>query len=299
MRILAWLIWTGLLLVPVRNAAAQAAGVPGAGHGYFLLAAQDLYIRYHTDSEGNKAKPGTVMNHAALFGFDYGITDPLALYVELPYKSNVYHGMPHKHLGDDHDEKFIDDGNYHNGWGDWAVGLRYRWILDSWLITPYATVGTPTRDYPTYAHAAVGTGQDSFTLGVHTASSLPVQNLFFEGSFGYVFMEVVDHRRVNHATLTTGLSYLATPLLTLHGFVTFNKTFNGLDFPGDYPPGVDQETFYHHDQNLRNDFVNIGGGLSYQIGDRYSLFGDVGHTLWGENTHLARFIWTIGITRSF
>jgi hypothetical protein len=297
-RIHALLIWAGLSLMPLRIAEAQSAGVPGAGHGYFLVAAQDLYIRYHTDSHGTKAKPGTVMNRIALLGLDYGITDQLALYAELPYKSNVYHGVPHKHI-DAHGEKFIDDGTYHNGWGDWAVGLRYQWIFDSWLVTPYATLGTPTRDYPTYAHAAVGTGQDSLIVGVNTDRPLPIQNLFFEGGLGYAFMEVVDHRRVNHATLTAGLNYLATPLLTLHGFVTFNKTFNGLDFPDDYPPGVDQETFFHHDQNLRNDFINFGAGLSYQFSDRYSLLVDVGHTLWGENTHLARFVWTLGITRSF
>ena len=296
-----FLMLGSLLLAPMRSTQAQAlsAGVPGAEHGTFYAAFQDLYIRYHTDSHGNKAKPGTIMDHIVLFGVDYGLTDRLALNVELPYKSNVYHGMPHSHAGDIHDDQFVDDGNYHSGWADWSISLRYKWLSDDWLVTPFVLYGLPSRDYPTYAHSAVGSGQDSLTFGVNTDRALPMQNLFFEGSVGYAFVEEVNNRRVNHAILRLGLSYLATPLLTAHGYVMMNKTFNGLDFPGDYPPGVDPETLFAHDQNIRNDFINVGAGFNYQFSDRYSLFVDVGHTVWGENTHLIRFAWTLGITRAF
>lgn len=292
------LLQIALLLSPCVSWA-QSAEVPGAGHGTTYLAWQNLYIGYHVDSQGHRARPGTIRGLTAQFGVDYGLTDRLALNVEIPYKSNVYYGMPHKHIEDNHDEQFIDDGQYHSGWGDGSIGLRYRWISEAWELTPFVTWGQPLRDYPTYAHAAVGTGQSRLTLGVAATAPLPFRNWYFVGNAGYTIAQKVDRRRVNHALVNLGANWLAAPGLTAHAQVTFRKSFNGLDFPDDYPPGVDEETFYHHDQNLRDDYINVGGGLSYEVGSRYSVFAEVGRTVWGENTHLINYVVTVGLARSF
>lgn len=277
------------------------AWLPEKGHGSFSVAYQDLYIHYHTDSHGDKSVPGTIDNHSVFLDFDYGLSDRWALSIGLPYKSNRYRGAPHPPVIDDHGENFIDDGDYHDGWANWNLSLRYQWRDGPWAITPFVSYGSPSHDYSTYAHSAFGTGQTRFEVGINTGHRFgpPMQNVYFYGSYGYSMMEVVDHRRVNHSTLTLELSYFLTPRVSARLLMVGQKTHNGLDFPADYPPPRNGDYFFHHDQNVRNDFVNVGVGLNYQHNDRYGLFANYGQTLWGENAHLIDSAVTVGISRNF
>ena len=290
-------------IAPLAHAQRADAWVPAKGHGAVSAAYQQLYVRYHSRSDGSKDIPGTIRDRSVFLEVDYGLTDRLALDVGIAYKSNRYHGRPHPVLPDDHDhdEPFIDDNRYHGGWADWNLGLRYQWRSDPWAITPYISYGVPARDYPTYAHSAAGLGQKRTELGVNLGHRFgpPLQNLYFQGGYGYAFMEVVDHRRVNHSILSLELGYFLTPRLTGRVTVVGQKTHNGLEFPQDYPPGVDPEQQFHHDQNLRNDYINVGAGIDYHFNDRYTGFANAGRSVWGENTHLVDYALTVGISRGF
>jgi len=295
---------TALLLAAFAFAPAHAqhesAWVPGRGHGSISVAYQDLYIHYHTDSHGNRQVPGTIDDRSVFLDLDYGLTDKLALSVVLPFKSNRYRGNPHPPLEHHHEDALIEDGRYHGGWGDWELGLRYQWRETPWAITPYLRYQAPSHDYLTYAHNALGTGQQRLEAGVELGHRLSgrLHNLYVEAGIGYAFMEVVDHRRVDHATASVGAGWFATPRLTARLLLVAQKTFNGLDFPEDYA-GSDEDTFAAHDQNLRNDFVNLGAGLDYRIGERDLVFANYGHTLWGENAHLIDHAITVGFSHGF
>jgi hypothetical protein len=302
--VLALLAGVGLfVLAPPARAQHADAWTPGKGHGAISIAYQELFIHYHTTSTGEKQVPGTIDNHVVFLDFDYGLGDRWAINIDLPFKSNRYQGRPHPPLDDGHDhgDIFIEDGRYHGGWADWNLGLRYQWRTEPWAITPYLSYGVPARDYYTYAHSAPGTGQKRLELGINAGHrfAAPLQNLYFQGGYGYSFMEVVEHRRVNHSTLSLELGYFVTPRLTARLRVLGQKTYNGFEFPRDYPPGQNDEHLFFHDQNLRNDFVNIGAGVDYQLDDRYGLFASYGHTVWGENTHLIDYALTVGISRGF
>jgi hypothetical protein len=288
-------------VMPIAHAQHADAWVPAKGHGSMSAAYQHLYVRYHTGSHGQRAIPGTIRDRSVFLTVDYGLTDRLALDVGIAYKSNRYRGLPHPALPDNHGEHFIDDGRYHGGWADWNLGLRYQWRSDPWAITPYLFYGVPARDYSTYAHATVGTGQKRAELGVNVGHRFgpPLQNLYVQGSYGYAFMEVVDHRRVDHSTARLELGYFLTPRLTGRVTVVGQKTHNGLDFPEDYPPGVDPEQQFHHDQNLRDDYINVGAGIEYRFNDRYTGFANAGRSVWGENTHLVDYALTVGVSRGF
>lgn len=291
-------------LMPFATAQAQSsdAWVPGRGHGSVSVAYQHLYVEWHTLSDGTKGKPGVITNRTVFFNVDYGLTDRLALSVGLPFKSNKFEGSgPHDpdDLDHDHGNVLLDDGRYHSGWQDLGVALRYQWRNEPWAITPSLTYGAPTHDYTTFAHAAPGTGLWRLEAGIAVVRRFapPLQNLYFQGYYGYAFMEEVD-RRVNHSTLNLEVGYLLTPKLSARMYLTGQKTHNGFDFPEDFPNRTDDH-FFHHDQNLRNDYVNIGAGASYQLNDRYALFGNYGHTVWGENTHLIDYAVTVGVSRVF
>jgi hypothetical protein len=299
-----------LLLAVVAPAFAQHtdAWVPGKGHGSVSVAYQHLYIRYHTDSHGNRQIPGTIRNRNLLLNVDYGLGDRLAISASAAFKSNRYDqripGSAHDpgSLDDDHGEQLLDDGRYHGGWQDWNLALRYLWIDRPRLaVTPYIDYGQPLRDYTVFAHSAVGTGQKQLEAGINFGGRFPApaQNLFWRTGVGYACMEKEGDRRVNHSTWDAELGYFLTPRLTVRGVVVMRKTHNGLDFPEDYASSHVDDVFFHHDQNIRNDFLNVGAGVDYRLSDRYTAFANLGRSLRGDNTHLIDYALTIGVARGF
>ena len=292
-----------LAVFPACALAQNQTWVPAKGHGSVSVAYQDLFIATHTISDGSPGYPGTISTRSLFLTADYGLTDRFAINVSLPYKSSRFVG-PGVHdpgtLDDDHGESFIDDGDYHGGWQDLRVSLRYLWLDGPYKVVPFIAYGTPTHDYSTFAHAALGTGQNHLQFGVNVGHGFapPAQNLYWLAGLSYSVMEKVEDRRVNHGTLNLEMGYFFTPRLSASVLVTAQKTWNGFDYPGDYPNAHD-EHFYPHDQNLRNDFVNVGAVLGFQFDERYSAFVSYGHTVWGENTHLIDHAWTMGVTRSF
>lgn len=291
-------------LAPWQSSMAQTQSwVPGKNHGSALVAYQDLFIDTHTLFDGSPGFPGTISTHSVFLAFDYGLTDRLALSVFLPYKASRFEG-PGKHdprtLDDDHGDSFIDDGEFHSGWQDWGFNLRYQ-VRDSPLkVTPFIAYGYPSHDYTTFAHSALGTGQQSLQLGVNIGRQFnpPHDRWYFQAGISYSIMEKVEDRRVNHSTFNFEVGYFLTPRLTANFLLSAQKTHNGFDFPKDYPNTTDDH-YYHHDQNLRNDFVNIGAGLSFQLNENYSSFLTYGHSVWGENTHMVDRAITLGFSRSF
>jgi len=293
-----------LLLAGAAPALAQnQTWVPGKGHGSVSVAYQFLHIDAHTLSDGTRGYPGTIDNRSLYLAFDYGLSERFALNVSLPFKSNRFLG-PGVHdpgqLDDDHGEPFIDDGQYHSGWQNWGITLRYLWKDQGLQVVPFVSLGYPSHDYPTFAHSTLGSGQDYLQVGVNIGRRFgpPRQNLYFTAGLSYSVMEKVEDRRVNHATLQGELGYFLSPRLSASVLLSTQRTFNGFEFPQDYPDATDDH-YYHHDQNLRNDFVNVGAALTFLATPRTALFVNYGHTLWGENTHLIQYAWTAGVARQF
>lgn len=308
-------VFAGMLLAVAAMATASPAfaqhgdlWTPARGHGAVSVAYQHLYIRYHTDSHGNTQLPGTMRNRSVFLDVDYGLTDRLALTASAAYKSDNYDeripGSAHDPgtLGDPHGEHFLDDGRYHAGWQDWNLSLRYRWIDRPLLtVTPYVDYGQPIRDYTVFAHSAVGTGQRRLEAGANVGGRFgaPAQNLVWRLGAAYARMQKEGDRRVDHATFEAELDWLATPSLTLRGVLVMRKTYNGLDFPEDYTHSHSDDAFFHHDQNIRDDFLNVGLGADYRFDERYAGFLNLGRTLRGDNTHLIDYAITVGVARAF
>lgn len=281
---------------------------PAKGHGSMSVAYQHLYVRYHTDSHGNKALPGTIRLRSAFLALDYGLTDRLAASATAAYKSNRYDaripGSAHDPgtLEDPHGEGLLDDGRYHAGWQDWNLALRYRWIdRPAFTVTPYIDYGQPLRDYTVFAHSAVGTGQRQLEAGVNIGGRFgaPAQNLFWRVGVAYAYMQKEGDRRVNHATFDAELGWLVNPRMATRVFLVQRKTYNGLDFPEDYTSSHTDDVFFHHDQNVRDDFLNWGVGVDYQLNDRYTGFANLGRSIRGDNTHLIDYAVTVGVARAF
>jgi hypothetical protein len=297
--------------------------VPEKGAGSIGVNYQYVVDHTHLNGDGDEFSPGRIASHSWQLRVDYGLTGRLAGHVSLPWITKQYLGSaPHNpapfdphaagaaqvapaHAGH-HEEGIanLDDGSWHGGWQDFSVGLRYRWIVrgpgQPWTVTPFATYSWPSHDYTYFAHAAIGSRQWRFAVGAMAGRQFGprLQNLFFQGTYSYTFVEEVLGIGTDYSSLNLELGYHFTPRFSARAMVMMRKTHGGLDIPFGFPSRTD-ELFLHHDQVQRVDYVNWGLGATWQVGDRYSLSAAWYTTLWGENGHKIHNAVGVSITRAF
>jgi hypothetical protein len=300
----------GLVAVPAAHA--QGVGVPARGHGSVSLAFHQAEAHRRVRPEvlgGGLIEEGDVTERSARLDFDYGLTDRVAVSLTLPFKSNRYDGLtPHdpRRLQDDHGEPFQDDGDYHGGWGDWGVGVRWLWRTEPFAITPFAAFHFPTHDYPIFSATAFGTGQWRLELGVNAGGRFPgaFRNFNWQAGYAYSFMEKTrpdnaPDRRVNHSVLHFELGYAASPQWAYSLGWRYRKTHHALRMPEDFNFPFTDDLFYHHDQLFALEQAVAEGGVSYRWNDRTTVFASLGrttHVAFGQEIHRAI---GLGISRGF
>jgi hypothetical protein len=293
--------------------------VPEKGTGAVGVAYQYAVDHTHLDGNGNDFSPGNMASHSLQLRVDYGLTDRLALHVTAPWITKRYvgasphnpdpfdpHGLVRPAHDGEHEEDIsrLDDGDWHGGWQDMGVGLRLRWIEPGpgqpWTVTPFATYQWPSHDYTFFAHAAIGSRQKRLAVGTIAGRQFGprFQNLYFQGSYSYTFIEEVLDIRTNYSSLNLDVGYHFTPRFSARVQVMMRKTHGGLDIPDDFPSRT-SELFLHHDQIQRVDYVNWGLGATWKLGERYSLSANWYTTAWGENGHKVHNGVGVGITRTF
>jgi hypothetical protein len=291
------------------GAARGQLSVPGKGEGALTATYQYVGDHYHLTGEGVKVSAGKITGQSLQLRLDYGLTSRLAVSVTAPYMIKRYVGpSPHNpdvfDHDDDHDHENIeriDDGEYHGGWQDMGVGLRWRWRDRPWAVTPFVAYSWPSHDYTYFAHSALGTRQKRLALGVFFGRQFGPRfpRLYAQGSYSYTFVEEVFDISVDYSTVTGEVGYFFTPNVSGRVFATYRKTHGGLEFPSDFPPPRNTELFLNHDRVQRVDYLNYGLGVGYRVNDRWSLSANWMTTGWGENGHAIHNAWTVGISRSF
>ncbi|MGH8029474.1 MAG: hypothetical protein ACREO3_06025, partial [Arenimonas sp.] len=327
-------LWAGLgprcscaLALAAAGAAVPAHAqlwVPDKGSGAVGVSYQYAVDHTHLDGNGDDFSPGNMASHSLQLRVDYGLTPRLGVHVTVPFVSKRYVGTaPHNpdpfephalatpgHAGPTHDGAHeedisrLDDGEWHGGWQDPGVGLRFRWLAPRpgkpWAVTPFATYQWPSHDYTYFAHAAIGTRQRRLTVGAMAGRQFGPRfpKLFAQGLVSHTFNEEVLDIRTNYTSLNLDLGYHFTPRFSARALLMMRKTHGGLDIPFDFPSRT-SELFLHHDQIQRVDYVNWGLGANWSIGEHYALSANWYTTLWGENGHKVHNAVGLGITRSF
>jgi hypothetical protein len=294
-----------LVATTLASGAARAQlWVPAKGEGAVAMTYQYVGDHYHLWGKGEKVDGGRIVGESMQLRLDYGVTPRLAVSLTAPFVRKRYHG-PTAHdpdqIHDDHEHATVlDDGDFHGGWQDPAIGLRWRLRDRPWAITPFATYSWPSHDYTYFAHSAIGTRQKKLALGIFVGRQFGprFQRLYAQGSYSYTFVEEVQDIPVDFSTLTGEVGYFFTPRLSARAFAIYRKTHGGLDFPYDFPSRTD-ELFFNHDRVQRVDYLNYGFGVGYRLNDHWSVNGNWMTTGWGENGHAIHNAWTVGISRSF
>jgi hypothetical protein len=185
-----------VLWVPqAARAQAQAetrAFVPGKGHGAVTLAVGSTEVDKQILYDGTQVSPGEISSRLALLAVDYGVTDKLAVSFSIPFVEKKYEGnRPHnpRILLDPEDRQtpFIDNGEWHGGWQDFGLKLRYNLTDYPWSVTALRRADMPSHDYVFFAHSAIGTRQNSAQLGLDVGRRFepPFQDFYAEVGYGY------------------------------------------------------------------------------------------------------------------
>jgi hypothetical protein len=294
-RQIATLLLLVVLAALTKRAAAQA-WTPSRGEGYVSVAFGDFFVRDHLQSNGDRIDVGHIRTLILAQSIEYGITDRLSADLTFPVVASKYYGPDPHQLP-------IDNGNYHGGTQDLAVGVRYAIRRRPFALTPFVTLTLPSRGYTYYAHSAVGTNLRALALGLaagrESESWLP--NAYFQAMYSYSIVEPVTGIRPGRNNMSLEGGYFLGRHFTLRAVADALITHGGLNIPQDFPLIGDSSdpTWHHHDQSINARHLNLGGEVSVALGRNWDVFAGVTHTLWGENEHATRLGVSMGVSRRF
>jgi hypothetical protein len=142
------------------------AWVPRAGDGTVAFVYQNQLVRDHLFSDGARIDAGHIKSNGVLLDFTYGITDRLALNVNVPYTASAYHGS------NPHPGSLLDDGKTHGTLQDFRANFRYNLMNKGIVLTPFVDVIVPSHRYDYFGHAAPGRRLAEAQIGTYVGHVL-------------------------------------------------------------------------------------------------------------------------------
>ncbi len=275
------------------------------GEGSVSVLGQYNIERLHTFSDGRTKDRGHTYFDALIVNTDFSITDRLAVSVSLPYIAGKYAG-PFPHLlvrGQASAATVVDNGEFHSGLQDFRLNVRYALTRREWKVTPFFQAVLPSRDYPSFGHAAIGFNEKEYRVGVNIGRRLnPIlPKAFVQGQYAFGFSPLVAANiapKRSYGELQLG--YLLTRRLSFQGSAVLTWSHNGLDIDYDlYPNNLSVEQYLNHDRIARGTLLDAGGSVAYQFNRSTNFFFSVGHSFYGTNGHLRYLVTTLGFTKAF
>jgi hypothetical protein len=292
-----------LLQLTSPDSVSAQAWVPGKGWGSVSIGYKNLYVQDHLDMFGNRFDKGQIRTQVVSMDVDYGVSRRLAVNVGLPLNFLKYTGTsPHTADG----IKVLDDGKYHGGPQDFRFGLRYSLVRTGpVMITPFAEGIVPSHDYITFAHAAQGRGLRELLVGTNLGwqgGEGFLSKAFAQTRINYSFVEKVLGRSHNRTNIDAEVGYFLTRRLAVTGIASYAKNHGGLDWDstkGRLQDQVTPEEYLKHDELMRSDQLDVGGGGSFLINRSTSVYANVLTMAWGINGHALNMGVIVGVNFRF
>jgi hypothetical protein len=283
------------------GAAAQAF-VPDRGEGAVTVMYQSglvtRHLQLHTSQDA-----GRIESAGFLTDFSLGLGHKLAVSFGLPYIGSRYTGTkPHALLPEEEpllpNFKTLDDGNFHSTLQDVRVELRYglRWAGLS--VAPFVTGIIPSHDYQSFSHAAAGRHLRELQVGVYAARVLDpwLPGGFFQAGYTHGFEQTIIDIPRQRSILTFEGGYFATSKLRVFGEGAWQVTHGGVDVVVSPRADFVGLEFIHHDQIMRTNMLDLGGGAAWTLSDRVDIIGSFTRTVWGINGHAQSGVLTVGMS---
>lgn len=280
----------GLFLVSMP--ALGQAWLPPKGSKSFTVDYTDVLNKKHYTAGGDEIDVGHTDFRVVSLSGSYSPTDRVTIGASLPVMRTRYRGAG---LGG-HDHE-IDDGNWHGTITDLQLIASYQAIAGAFALAPYLGVVIPMHDYTTFGHAAPGRGLMEYWVGTYAGMSLNdwIPRTYVQLRGNYAFVEKVagiGHDRTN-ATLEIG--YFPTAYWDLRAIATRQWTHGGIDvpIPETHP------LFPFHDQLADEEFVAVGGGATWVIGEGLSAYAFYLQAVQGTNAHKVDHRLSLGVSYSW
>lgn len=238
---------------------------------------------------GKEVDFGDIKAHSAHLNLDYGISNKLALTASIPAVVSRYNGaVP--------DNPAVDDGNFHGGVQDFALGIRYMSLITPLVITPSVSIVIPSHKYETLGHVSIGRDLKELHVGLYLGKLLTFvsDNLYAQAGYNFAYTEAHDGLRANRSDVGLTFGYFVSPALSITTNMAYQKTHTGIDWLTDTDT---EEGFHSHDRFAKATHLRLGGSLSVEVTDALNFYIGYGRTLWGENTHQIQSI-SLGTTWS-
>jgi hypothetical protein len=223
-------------------------------------------------SEDFTINSAPITTHLFDFGVSYRVNDRWTVNAGLPLISREWKGGPsHNPLNivpPQYDSEFVDDGHFHTFFQDLRLGAAYLLLEDPVSLEVHLEYGIPASDYPFFAASAVGRHLQTIEAGATAAYRPPFLPWYFSLRTGYVMTDPVLGVDTDAMRVTADATRFMNERIALNVFVA-SKNGKGISPP--QTPDFTSELWYRHDQIIRHNYVNIGLGVNWALGDRNVL----------------------------
>jgi hypothetical protein len=292
------------LLSALPLAAYSQAFLSPQGEGSVSILYQYSIDRLHAFSDGSTRDSGHMYWNTVALDTDYSITDRLAVRASLPFVAGQYIGThPHQVIrGDPATNVALDNGAYHGTVTDFRFDVRYSLTKGALKIVPDFQATIPVHPYPVFLHALYGSDAREYRIGVSLARRLDriLPRGFVQGRYGFgIGQEFVKvSPKVSYGEFQIG--YLLSRHLIVQGSTAGAYTHNGIPWvAATYPNAFTEDQWLNHVRISQARILDAGGGISYEFNRSTQFVLSLGHTFWGENTHLRYVIATVGFVKAF
>ena len=260
--------------------------------------------RLHAYSDGRTKDVGHMYWDTVIVDTDYSLTDRFAVGVSLPFLDGKYVGAsPHLVVrGEPSTAVKLDNGAYHGTVTDFRFNARYCLRQGLFKVVPYFQATIPAHPYPVFLHALYGEDSREYRGGLSVGRSLDpiLRKAFFQARYGFG----VSQKFANIAPKTSygefQLGYFVTQRFSLQGSVVGIYGHNGIGWDYNlFPNNLTQDQWLNHIRVSRGKLLDAGGGISYSFNRSTSVVLALGHSFWGENTHLRYLVATVGFVKAF
>lgn len=273
-------IFLCLALVPAVSHA--QAWLPPKGSFSYSIDYSDVLNKKHYTSTGDEIDVGHTDLNIASLSATYSPTDRIMISASIPYVKSRYRGPG----GGGHNTP-IDDGTWHSTLTDLTLTASLQ-VSDGVVgFAPYLGVIIPTHDYTTFGHSAPGRGLNEVWVGFYTAVSLNewIPRTYVQLRGNYSFVEEVENIKHDRINGTLEIGYFPSPSWSIRALVTQQWTEGGINVPV-LPTDPFYDTLFPvHDILAAEEFVAVGGGGTWIINDRMSVYALYLESIEGSNAH--------------
>jgi hypothetical protein len=258
------------------------AWLPAKGEGAVAVTLGDYAFSGHFDSKGAADPFGGTHAKSVAVEVTYAITDRVTATVGLPYIATKLTGSfpPLVALGP------LDDGRYHGDFQDVRLDMRFMAVAGPIAITPVAGASVPSHRYEVTGEAVPGKRTREAFVGVELGRALG-SRVYVHGGYVFTWVEKVvpEVRTLDRSTVEAEAGALATRRLGVRALAIRQITHGGLDLED---MRTNPNFFRTHDRAARTNYLNLGGGMTFEAAPTLDVYAVFLKTVSGENAHRAR-----------